>query len=484
MHTHAKLFFALNTNTSLIDDDIKLLKDFLRQPAKITGKSEDESGDQKLLNLKKYVHNVLNVKLKASESDFIDYNDDNMNNEDTKFKFLNSIFRFHNNGMNKNTEFLFSENNRFILLLTAIIIIIFLFIIVSVSVVVCYRRQKFLLTKKAIMTLKKNNGNNCSPEKTKVNINDNLLSSLIDVASQSSSEPVKKINNSTSPSTFQKEIVPTSETLKRFNKLRPNINDYELNISAEDQTALLLYSNSPSSTSSSTTSNRQIQNSSNASASSNQTSQTNISKKVLNNISSIDHVDEIQKYSTLRTFKNLPVVGTPSKLLEEKEKANGVYNQSINKYEQTSTPMSTFSSESYQPKYYTLPNNRLSLTANLINTEETTTNGTLKLKFSPKESFLRNENCNNDIYSKTLNQMKGKNGKDESSKELINHNNFDFEILNRNRFQTLTFSQNNNKKINSEIPEYFFKNKKELKKLVQKNNIIDCKRLELADETD
>ena len=85
----------------------------------------------------------------------------------------------------------------------------------------------------------------------------------------------------------------------------------------------------------------------------------------------------------------------------------------------------------------------------------------IKSTFNSKAAVIKQE-MNNDveIYSKTF--------KTQIRKEP-NNNNVECDILNRNKFQ----------RQNNEIPNYFFKNKKELKKLASKNNIIDCKRLEL-----
>ena len=65
-----------------------------------------------------------------------------------------------------------------------------------------------------------------------------MLSSLIDVTSQSSSEEIEKKNNILSKFKQESNLQTTNETIKRFNKLRGT--EYDLNISAEDQTAFLL----------------------------------------------------------------------------------------------------------------------------------------------------------------------------------------------------------------------------------------------------
>jgi hypothetical protein len=169
-------------------------------------------------------------------------------------------------------------------------------------------------------------------------------------------------------------------------------------------------------------------------------------------MSSIEHLDETcrPKYNTLRTFKNVPIVGTPSKTV-----GNKINDDTLNK----NVPILTFSSENYlNNKYYTLPVNKP--TGSVV---EENSNGMTKSIFNSKVSVIKQE-ANNDveIYSKTFkNQIK------QPRKESIN--NVECDILNRNKFQ----------KQNNEIPNYFFKNKKELKKLASKNNIIDCKRLEL-----
>ena len=495
LHTNTKIFLTLNTNTTPINDDIKLLQDFLRQPSKSTN-DRNLNGEQTLLSLKKYVHGILNFKVKSNDKDLTEFNDDNgdeASEEDDKFQFLNTIFRFQNS-KNKHVELLFGANYRFILLIISIVVIIFLFITISVSVIVCYRRQKTLLSRR----IKKKVNDSKIPvitTDTKININDNMLSSLIDVTSQSSAEDnngKKSPNlNTALPTGFQQEnnLQINSETMKRFNKLRAA--DYDLNISGEDQTALLLCSNSPSSSSSSTTSNRQVQNSSNASATSNQTIQTQVSRKPSNLTSSTEHeMDETcrPKYNTLRTFKNVPVVGTPIKRLDnsnEKNK-NEIYNEPLNIYERSNAPqMSTFSSENYQNKYYTLPINKLSVTGNLVSNADENIDGTIRSKLIskvPLKKETNNEN-ENELYSKTLNNRieKLENKEYDNNKDIAITSNLEFDILNRNKFQKNSKHTN---KCNNEIPNYFFKNKKELKKLACKNNIIDCKRLELPnDET-
>jgi hypothetical protein len=381
LHKYAQIFLTLNTNTSGLDDDIKLIKLFLNN----TKREIFENNDEKLTSLKTYVYNSFNLN---SKFDYIDYND--IDNKDTSYQFLESIFSF-GKGNNRSVELLFGANYKFILLIISIFVFIFLFIIISVSVVICYRRQKSLFENQ-----KQNKST--KPASEIININDNLLSSLIDLTSQTSSEDNK-------PKDLQK-----TETIKRINKLRATLNDYELNVSSEDQTALLLYSNSPSSTSSS---NRQTI-----------STASNVSKPM----GSIDNIDE--NSSNLRTFKNVTV-------------------------------------ESYNHKYYTLPLNRLSATGNLVNSGEENYTCTMRAKVNPKITFIKNNYENNDLYSLTTNQMV-KTLK-EGNTEVCNEN-VGYEILNRNKYQ----KQN-------EIPEYFFKNKKEL---ICKNNIIDCKRLELPDETD
>lgn len=597
---HAQLFVVLNTNTSQLNHEIKLIKRYLNQTSlNFSNNTNVTNSEKKVLNLKKYVYNAnLLSKMKTNKhydsvntfdistndnyADFINeldsygQNGDGSDSEvdllDSNFLFLTNLFNINNSKANKFIENIFGKSYKFILLLITFVIIIVLFVITSIFVVICYRRQRLVykhtkknrilnasddsnsLNRQKIinkMTYSSDSGTNSTATLTKshhnreqnsININDNLLSSLIDIPSTSSSIDatatdnmlttckLNNLNQNTQACKRQQQVISSKQmtaTLNRPNKLTSATviaNDYDLNINAEDQAALLLYSNSPASslTSTSTGSHRKAANGSNNSCSNTSTNQTTVSStsngRVMVTLKKNQHINNsidniLQQFHTqqrrlsnnqvanqnnnnnnatlsLRTFKNVTSASSSASLAtsqqQQQQQMKNNYNSHSDVEEMYSRAQACkpiYSDDAH--KYRTLPINRN------IYTEPVNSTVTLNNRKNPNNNNNNNINMkpsNVIYYSPNINRLQVATTIEESNEtihSLNNNQNFNNnENTNINPNSHVTSFDRKKINVQQQRDDYFFKNEKEIKKFVDKNNVIEYKHLVLNDDID